>query len=96
MEIVKLLLAIVAVTAIHALVLRLLSGRVSRQEREVIVPSRERDRHLAVTVVSLPGSRSFLHEEEAVTISGSATHLRARDLDATRDHGAERRPAACR
>ena len=41
---------------IRALVLRLLSGRVSRQEREVIVPSRERDRHLAVTVVSLPGS----------------------------------------
>jgi len=41
---------------VHALVLRLLSGRVSRQEREVIVPSRERDRHLAVTVVSLPGS----------------------------------------
>ena len=41
---------------IQALVLRLLSGRVSRQEREVIVPSRERDRHLAVTVVSLPGS----------------------------------------
>ena len=41
---------------IHALVLRLLSGRVSRQEREVIVPSRERDRHLAVTVVTLPGS----------------------------------------
>ncbi len=41
---------------IHALVLRLLSGRVSRQEREVIVPSRERDRHLALTVVSLPGS----------------------------------------
>ncbi len=41
---------------IHALVLRLLSGRVSRQEREVIVPSRERDRHLAVTVVSLPGT----------------------------------------
>jgi two-component system nitrogen regulation sensor histidine kinase NtrY len=36
--------------------LRLLSGRVSRQEREVIVPARERDRHLAVTVVSLPGS----------------------------------------
>jgi len=41
---------------IHALVLRLLSGRVSRQEREVIVPSRERDRHLALIVVSLPGS----------------------------------------
>jgi two-component system nitrogen regulation sensor histidine kinase NtrY len=41
---------------IHALVVRLLSGRVSRQEREVIVPSRERDRHLAVTVVTLPGS----------------------------------------
>jgi two-component system nitrogen regulation sensor histidine kinase NtrY len=41
---------------IQALVLRLLSGRVSRQEREVFVPSRERDRHLAVTAVSLPGS----------------------------------------
>jgi two-component system, NtrC family, nitrogen regulation sensor histidine kinase NtrY len=41
---------------IHALVLRLLSGRVSRQERDVLVPSRERDRHLAVTVVSLPGA----------------------------------------
>jgi two-component system, NtrC family, nitrogen regulation sensor histidine kinase NtrY len=41
---------------IHAIVLRLLSGRVSRQEREVIVPSREQDRHLAVTVVSLPGT----------------------------------------
>jgi two-component system nitrogen regulation sensor histidine kinase NtrY len=41
---------------VHALVVRLLSGRVSRQEREVIVPSRERDRHLAVTVVTLPGS----------------------------------------
>jgi two-component system nitrogen regulation sensor histidine kinase NtrY len=41
---------------IRALVLRLLSGRVSRQDREVIVPSRERDRHLAVTVVTLPGS----------------------------------------
>ena len=31
-------------------------GRVTRQEREVLVPSRERDRHLAVTVVSLPGA----------------------------------------
>ena len=41
---------------IQALVLRLFSGRVSRQEREVVVPTRERDRHLAVTVVSLPGS----------------------------------------
>jgi two-component system nitrogen regulation sensor histidine kinase NtrY len=41
---------------IHALVVRLLSGRVSRQDREVIVPSRERDRHLAATVVTLPGS----------------------------------------
>jgi two-component system nitrogen regulation sensor histidine kinase NtrY len=41
---------------IHALVLRLLSGRVSRQEREVVFSSRERDRQLAVTVVSLPGS----------------------------------------
>jgi two-component system nitrogen regulation sensor histidine kinase NtrY len=41
---------------IRALVVRLLSGRVSRQEREVVVPSRERDRQLAVTVVSLPGS----------------------------------------
>ncbi len=41
---------------IRGLVLRLLSGRVARQEREVLVPSRDRDRHLAVTVVSLPGS----------------------------------------
>jgi two-component system nitrogen regulation sensor histidine kinase NtrY len=41
---------------IRALVLRLLSGRVARQEREVLVPSRDRDRHLAITVVSLPGS----------------------------------------
>jgi two-component system, NtrC family, nitrogen regulation sensor histidine kinase NtrY len=37
------------------LVQRLLSGRVARQDREVVVPSRERDRHLAVTVVPLPG-----------------------------------------
>src|SRR5512143_2686149 len=41
---------------LHSLVLRLLSGRGSRQEREVIVPARDRDRQLAVTVVSLPGS----------------------------------------
>jgi two-component system nitrogen regulation sensor histidine kinase NtrY len=41
---------------IRSLVLRLLSGRVARQEREVLVPTRDRDRHLAVTVVSLPGS----------------------------------------
>jgi two-component system nitrogen regulation sensor histidine kinase NtrY len=41
---------------IRSLVLRLLSGRVARQEREVLVPSRDRDRHLAITVVSLPGS----------------------------------------
>jgi two-component system nitrogen regulation sensor histidine kinase NtrY len=34
---------------------RLLSGRVARQDREVIFPSRERDRHLAVTVVPLSG-----------------------------------------
>jgi two-component system nitrogen regulation sensor histidine kinase NtrY len=37
------------------LVQRLLSGRVSRQEREVRIPIRGRDRHLAVTVVPLPG-----------------------------------------
>ena len=41
---------------IRGLVLRLLSGRVARQEREVLVPSRDRDRHVAITVVSLPGS----------------------------------------
>lgn len=34
---------------------RLLSGRVARQEREVLVHSRGRDRHLALTVVPLPG-----------------------------------------
>jgi two-component system nitrogen regulation sensor histidine kinase NtrY len=41
---------------LHALVLRLLSGRVARQEREVIVSSPEGGHHLAATVVSLPGS----------------------------------------
>jgi two-component system nitrogen regulation sensor histidine kinase NtrY len=41
---------------IRRLVLRLLSGRVARQEREVLVPTGDRERHLAVTVVSLPGS----------------------------------------
>jgi two-component system nitrogen regulation sensor histidine kinase NtrY len=37
------------------LVERVLSGRATRQEREVLVPARGRDRHLAATVVSLPG-----------------------------------------
>jgi two-component system nitrogen regulation sensor histidine kinase NtrY len=41
---------------IRGLVVRLLSGRVSRQEREVLVTSEDRDHHLAVTVVTLPGS----------------------------------------
>jgi two-component system, NtrC family, nitrogen regulation sensor histidine kinase NtrY len=41
---------------VRALVQRLLSGRVARQEREVLVPSRERERHLAVTVVGLTGA----------------------------------------
>jgi len=40
---------------IVALVRRLLSGRVTRHEREVAVPARGRDRHLAVTIVPLPG-----------------------------------------
>jgi two-component system nitrogen regulation sensor histidine kinase NtrY len=40
---------------ILSLVQRLLSGRVARQEREVRVPFRGRDRHLAATVVPLPG-----------------------------------------
>jgi two-component system nitrogen regulation sensor histidine kinase NtrY len=40
---------------ILALVERLLSGRTARQEREVQLPSAGRDRHLAVTVVPLPG-----------------------------------------
>jgi len=34
---------------------RLLSGRAARQDREVVLPARDRDRHLAVTVVPLPG-----------------------------------------
>jgi two-component system nitrogen regulation sensor histidine kinase NtrY len=38
------------------LVQRLLSGRGARQEREVVVPGRGRDRNLAVTVVALPGA----------------------------------------
>jgi len=41
---------------IVGLVQRLLSGRGARQEREVVVPGRGRDRHLAVTVVPLPGA----------------------------------------
>src|SRR5205807_1691825 len=39
-----------------ALVQRSLAGRGARQEREVMVPGRGRDRHLAVTVVPLPGA----------------------------------------
>jgi len=39
---------------IAGLARRLLSGRTARQEREVTVPWRGRDRHLAVTVVGLP------------------------------------------
>ncbi|HUG54704.1 MAG TPA: ATP-binding protein [Vicinamibacteria bacterium] len=41
---------------IVGLVQRLLSGRGARQEREVQVPGRGRDRHLAVTVVPLAGA----------------------------------------
>ena len=44
---------------VASLVRRLLSGRVARQEREVAVPARGRDRHLAVTVVPLPGPRGL-------------------------------------
>ncbi len=40
---------------IMGLVERLLSGRLARQDREVQIPLRGRDRHLAVTVVPLPG-----------------------------------------
>jgi len=40
---------------IVGLVERVLSGRATRQERDVVVPGRGRERHLAVTVVSLPG-----------------------------------------
>jgi two-component system nitrogen regulation sensor histidine kinase NtrY len=40
-------------TEITVLVQRLLSGRVARQDREVLLPARGRDRHLAVTVVPL-------------------------------------------
>jgi two-component system nitrogen regulation sensor histidine kinase NtrY len=41
---------------VAALVQRLLSGRGARQEREVVIPGRGRDRHLAATVVPLPGT----------------------------------------
>jgi two-component system, NtrC family, nitrogen regulation sensor histidine kinase NtrY len=41
---------------IFGLVQRLLSGRGARQEREVRLPAKGRDRHLAVTVVPLPGA----------------------------------------
>jgi two-component system nitrogen regulation sensor histidine kinase NtrY len=40
---------------LRELVHRLLSGRSARQQREVMIPARGRDRHLAVTVVPLPG-----------------------------------------
>jgi two-component system, NtrC family, nitrogen regulation sensor histidine kinase NtrY len=40
---------------VMGLVQRLLSGRGARQQREVLIPSRGRDRHLAATVVPLPG-----------------------------------------
>jgi two-component system nitrogen regulation sensor histidine kinase NtrY len=40
---------------LRELVHRLLSGRSPRQQREVMIPARGRDRHLAVTVVPLPG-----------------------------------------
>jgi two-component system nitrogen regulation sensor histidine kinase NtrY len=38
------------------LVERLLTGRRSRQEREIVLPVAGRERHLAVTVVGLPGA----------------------------------------
>ncbi|PYQ09046.1 MAG: hypothetical protein DMF82_00080 [Acidobacteria bacterium] len=41
---------------LRELVHRLLSGRSPRQQREVMIPGRGRDRHLAVTVVPLPGT----------------------------------------
>ncbi|HLA79078.1 MAG TPA: ATP-binding protein [Vicinamibacteria bacterium] len=41
---------------ILGLIDRLLSGRVARQEREILIPSRGRDRQLALTVVPLPGT----------------------------------------
>ena len=44
---------------VMGLVQRLLSGRVARQEREVLVTSRGRERNLAVTVVPLPGPPGF-------------------------------------
>jgi two-component system, NtrC family, nitrogen regulation sensor histidine kinase NtrY len=40
---------------VMGLVQRLLSGRGARQQREVLIPSRGRDRHLAATVVPLQG-----------------------------------------
>jgi two-component system nitrogen regulation sensor histidine kinase NtrY len=40
---------------VAALIARQLAGRGARQEREIIVPGRGRDRQLALTVVPLPG-----------------------------------------
>ena len=40
---------------VRELVHRLLSGRSPRQQREVMIPAQGRDRHLAATVVPLPG-----------------------------------------
>ena len=41
---------------ILGLVQRLLAGRGTRQEREIVLPAHGRERHLAITVVPLPGS----------------------------------------
>jgi two-component system, NtrC family, nitrogen regulation sensor histidine kinase NtrY len=42
-------------TPVVQMMARVLSGRVTRQQRELVLPCRSGDRHLSVTVVALPG-----------------------------------------
>ena len=70
-------------------------GRVSRQEREVSVPAARRDRHLAVTVVPLPGppapppgrsscsttSRRCMRAQKVAAWGEVAQQARARDQE---------------
>jgi two-component system nitrogen regulation sensor histidine kinase NtrY len=51
---------------VAGLIGRQLAGRGARQEREIIIPGKGRDRHLSVTVVALPGPPGSLPGAVAV------------------------------
>lgn len=65
---------------IVGLVRRLLSGRSTRQEREVILPSQGRDQHLAVTAVCLPSAGSA--PGAVVVVDDLTTLMRAQKVAA--------------